>query len=299
MSIYIKKTRLLSKEKIADSIGIDSLYFKMEKDNPSGTHKDKAFFNMMEKYTQKGVDKFTMSTSGNAAISAVYWIIENNRKDICLDIFVSKNIDPEKEKKILNLISETPNTNIHKSDRPKTDAIRFSRENNSTLLRTSVDELSVEGYKTIGQELYETLKNDIYHYHIFIPTSSGATFMGIYKFFIDNCLPTPFMHVCQTSYVHPIAKYYDKDFQKETFSLATGISDMVVNRRKEIKNAIKDTKGAGWVIENDFLEQVKKIFSYDREVSEAKWESILTLASLIKSKEMREDIEDAILLFTA
>ncbi len=298
MSIYAGDTKLLEKNKIAHNIGLDNLYLKMEKQNPSGSHKDRAVFFMLDEYTSRGYNRFAISSSGNAAISAIYWTV-NADIDIYLDVFISENINPKKEEKIEKLSKGFSNITIHKSKRPKTDAYRYAQTDNMVLLRTSTDDLAIEGYKNLGKELHLALRDSIFLSHIFVPTSSGATLLGIYKYFIDNKLSLPRIYLCQTSAVHPMAGEFDKDFTLEDSSLADGIVDRIAHRKNEVIAAVKDSRGEGIVVENRYLRQVKKAFSRDSDIYEAGWESMLAFASLLKMMEKGSDINSAVLIFTS
>ena len=95
----------------------------------------------------------------------------------------------------------------------------------------------------------------------------------------------------------PIASYFDKDFVKEKESRADAIVDNVAHRRDKVLEIIKDTNGAGFVISNDELVNMRNIFyatrettnstgqsqtGLDRSRAELGWQSALSLSGFMK-----------------
>src|ERR1700722_13263607 len=88
---------------IAEKIGVPSLYLKREDMHPSGSHKGRSIPSMIDAYIIQGFKKFSISSSGNAAIAAGQHIQKLNSSQsekISLDIYIGKHI-PEEKKDIL------------------------------------------------------------------------------------------------------------------------------------------------------------------------------------------------------
>lgn len=149
-------------------IKLDSFYLKREDLNITGSAKDRAIPLQIENLKKLGYKSAVISSTGNAAISAIYFCKKNN---IDLTIFLSSKTDKHK----FNLIKKE-NKNIIFSDKPISDAFKFAKKNNAYFLRQSTDPVALLGYQKIGEELIEQLPQIT---SIFIPVGSGTTLLGI------------------------------------------------------------------------------------------------------------------------
>lgn len=253
----------------------NDLYFKREDLNPSGSQKDRSLAFQISALMQKGILKYCISSSGNAAISACAYFNEIKSESKHLDVFVSKTIVQDKLERLNFFRNNNAQINIHKSKIPKKDCFLFAKLNNVYNLRGSLDELAIEGFKTIGYELQrELIDCDA----IFLSMSSATTLMGIYQSYADSC---PALHGVQTSKVHPIASVFDKDFIPQTHSLSSAITDIIAHRKNEAIKAIKSTNGYGWVIEEEeIMKSYELIQSHGLMVS---YDSALAIAGYLKS----------------
>ncbi|MFY9457309.1 MAG: PLP-dependent lyase/thiolase, partial [Candidatus Spechtbacterales bacterium] len=232
-----------------------TVWAKMENQNPTGTHKDRSMERWILNFAKASARELAISSSGNSAISAAKYCRENNIK---LNVFLSPSVDREKIERL------RPYTNIilHLTKTPNKDAFRFCKKNNVPNLRASKDDMALEGYRDIARELTEQLPQID---NIFIPISSGATLEGMYQGYCMTTTPSPFFvrrgvdvprfYAVQTTNVHPIASYFDKDFTEEKTSRATAIVDRVAHRRNRVIRIIKETRGGGFVISNAELEE--------------------------------------------
>lgn len=270
------------------------VYIKREDKNPNGSFKDRSLALQISKLYSEGYKHLVISSSGNAAISAAAYC---ELAGIKLDIFVSKNIEKSKLQKLtaysLQLIT------LHQSDRAKSDAIRFAKDNNIPNLRGSADNDAIIGFKTISYELYEQ-NPDIDA--IFIPCSSGTSTIGIYQGYQDMKanglkLTAPALHICQTERIHPIAKELDQNYIESNDSLAPAISDRVAKRKTNVLNAIKETKGSGWVISDELLKTTKQIAT-EIIKDDISYNSLLSLAGYLKACSLGLKTKTPCLLFS-
>jgi threonine dehydratase len=149
-------------------IKLENFYLKREDLNITGSAKDRAISNQVKNLIKQGFNKAVISSTGNAAISAIHFCKLNN---IELTVFLSPKIDSKK----LNEIKKGTN-DIHFSPKPISDAFKFAKKNNIYYLRQSTDPSSLIGYQEIGKELLEQLPQTT---SIFIPVGSGTTLLGI------------------------------------------------------------------------------------------------------------------------
>jgi threonine synthase len=250
-----------------------NVVIKDENSNPNGSFKDRSLAYQIAFHMEKGTRSFVISSSGNAGVSAAAYA---GLAGVKLDIFVSDNINTTKLAKLELLKSDK--IVIHVGPKPKSDAIKFASTTAAYNLRGSADDAAIVGFKTIAYELIEQYP-DIDS--IFLPCSSGTSAMGIYQGFIENGKKVK-IYICQTSKIHSIASRFDRSFVKTDKSFADAITDRVSIRKMEVINAVKESEGSGFVINDALLYQAKEItenaglfYSYN---------SLLGLAGLLKAR---------------
>ncbi len=259
------------------------VYLKREDLNPNGSHKDRSIPIMIDYYAKKGVKNFVISSSGNAAISAIKYCQKHNFN---LNIFLPPNTPNYKLKKILNLKSEEnfkknnlksnpKNTNekiytlnpkvvdknknqnnIHFTKRAVSDAFKFAKKHNYQLLRSSKDPIALKGYKKLAKELNNQLKEIT---DIFVPSSSGTLAIGLYQGFKDLMEIQPKIHIIQTTKINTLVRDYDTNFKKSKKSIAQAIVDRVGHRKKDIDKIINEKEGYGWVVNDKNIKRFYKI----------------------------------------
>jgi len=247
------------------SLPESSVWAKLESHNPTGTHKDRSLGPWISYYAKQGAREVAISSSGNSAVSAAKYCQDSG---ITLHAFVRRDIEEYK----LSSLRKNTNVILHTSKTPKRDALRFAREHDILNLRASTDDRALVGYEVIALELIEQVPSLD---NIFIPTSSGATLAGIYQGYTSHISnrrtqgrsireasvtsQPPSFYAVQTTKVHPIAGYFDKDFLSETTSYATAIVDNIAHRKDRVIQILKETRGGGFVISNRELEEAKKV----------------------------------------
>ncbi len=124
-------------------------------------------------------------------------------------------------------------------------------------LRSSVDDTSIEGYKSLAAELLEQLPEcDA----VFSYATSGSSLIGMTRFFLENKGRVPEMHAVQSGTVCEIAEGFGKTKIDDT--QVAGVGGIRNTRRKnEVIECIKSTGGSGWVASNDEIRNMKKILA--------------------------------------
>ena len=216
---------------------------KNEMVNPNNSFKDRSLCYQLSHYLAKGIVKFVISSSGNAAISAASYIASHGESEI--DIFIGNQITDGKKEKLTALASDK--IRIHQGQKPKSDAIKFSKETIALNLRGSIDDVALTGFKTIAYEIAEETPDiDC----LFLPTSSGTSALGLHYGFEEMGLKVA-IFICQSQKVHPIAEEFDKDFESQKDSIADAIVDKVALRKSKLVQVLKQNKGGGLVL-SDF-----------------------------------------------
>lgn len=249
---------------------VDNILFKCEFENPTGSVKDRGIAYQTSILSSKGKRKAVISSSGNAAISAVHYC---KLADIELTVFVSPHLNQNKLNRLIKL-----SCRIVKTNKPISGAIQYSKKNNAANLRQSTDARAPIGYETLAYELIEEQPNiDA----IFIPVSSGATLIGIasgFKKMDKQCS----IHAVQTEAVYPIASLFDKEFIPQKHSLADALVAKYTPREEQIIEVIKKSGGFGWVISDMEIKKADDwLKSHELNCS---YEGAAALAALWKAK---------------
>ncbi len=281
---------------LAKDLELKHLYIKREDLNPTGSHKDRGLAYQISAHIQEGKENFSISSSGNAAISAIN-ILKNT--NFPLHVFLSEKISKEKLKRLTEILDNKvsnelfckkdcsfENINFYFTQKPLSKEIQYSKKNNTTSLRGSVDPYGWQGFKTIACEIEGDFDT------IFIPTSSGNTTKGIYE---GLSLKRP-IHIVQTTKVNTIARSFDSDFLPTKTSKAKSIVDRIGHRAKEIEKIINDSNGHGWVISNKEIDESQALLRKNN-LSTSN-ESALTIAGIIKAKRKGWSLSKPLCIFT-
>ena len=85
---------------LARKLNLTEIWIKHEYLNESGSHKIRLLSYLFEKYIPQGEKNFVISSSGNAAIAACYYLKKINNSQINLMVFVPSSIDSKKWKRL-------------------------------------------------------------------------------------------------------------------------------------------------------------------------------------------------------
>lgn len=278
------KTPQLPFPKLSEALGIpNEVWLKREDKHHYGSHKGRSIPLMINEYKRAGVRQFIVSSSGNAALAALTTVATHNKNKaadpLTLKILVGNKIDGEKFAKLKNGAPEAHVT-IEQVENPKQTAFQMEKENLGTWLRQSTDDKALVGYHDLAAELGKIPNLSA----VFVPTSSGTTAQGLYEGFEELGL-NPEIHIVQTTSCHPIVDYVitrslaaasDRGNPQSTepnhgiptasglgmtqeTSLATAIVDQVAHRKEKVSEAIKNSRGYGWIATNEEIEAAMKL----------------------------------------
>ena len=280
------KTPQLPVPKLAQALGLTTeLWFKREDLHKHGSQKGRSIPLMIKEYYRQGIRKFIISSSGNAALSAIIDIQNHNlsksKEPLSLTIFVGEHIEPRKLDKLKKAITDS-HIKLEQTEYAKATALQLEKENPDTkYLRQSTDELALRGYLELAEELGKIPEL----FAVFIPTSSGTTAQGLALGF-QKLTPPPQLHIVQTSSCHPIVDAISPPSEGgagggET-SLASGIVDNVGHRKEALAEAVKASNGNGWIITNEEIKQAIEIVKKTTELT-ISGTSALSIAGLQKA----------------
>jgi threonine synthase len=249
--------------KIIKIKSLPNVYFKREDENITGSLKDRSLAYQVSLAKQNNLKSLVISTSGNAGIAAAAYCQNTGIK---LYIFIS----PETEKaKIADMQKYNPI--IIKSKRAIRLANYLSAKYKIKNLRPSVDDSSIEGFKSIAFEIFEEL-GEVGALITF--ATSGSSFVGIgraFKYLHENkeIKKLPKLFAVQGGNIFSIAKEFEKKLNNEgdipECRLQAGKLGAKNTRRKnEIINLIKSSGGSGIYVNGKEIKNAKDILNKNK-----------------------------------
>ena len=242
---------------LAKVLGLSDLYFKREDLHKYASHKGRSLPLMIKNYYEKGDRKFAISSSGNAAIASALYITEINQTNpekTKLDIFVGKNINPQKLNKLKEIEArDSDNIRVLIKERPL-QALNQAIEEGFRSLRQSTDDIALLGYEELAKEIC-SIKNAG---AVFIGTSSGTTAQALAEYFIKQ-KSTIQIHAVQTSSCHPISDQFENYDGVNEKSIADAIVAQTTERLTGLVNLINKTGGYSWTATNDEINSAKEL----------------------------------------
>lgn len=265
MSHIITRQHLANK--FASAINLNQpLYLKREDEHIFYSHKGRSIPIMIDYYASQGYTNFAISSSGNAALSAVKYINHynsNNEKQLHLKIFVGLSINKEKFIRLQNEIDNNSKISLQQVPNPKQTAFICGKNKDTINLRQSTDDLSLIGYEDLAKELSEIPKLSA----VFIPSSSGTLAQGLAIGFKKVNIK-PQIHIIQTPSCHALLNFSNTTDQKFTTpSLADAIVDKVAHRKESIQMILSEFTGSGWIIDNKEITDTQKLLKTTENIS--------------------------------
>lgn len=243
------KTKQQQYPALAKAIGVPTLYLKREDEHKYGSHKGRSIPLMIKRTVKDGIRRFTISSSGNAALAAIRSVVAHNQnnpnKQITLQVFVGQHIPANKLERLQKELTDNAIT-LEQVDRPKQRAFQAGQDDDVYLLRQSTDDLALEGYAELATDLLKI--DDLAA--VFVPTSSGTTAQGVGETFLLKTAPAQ-IHIVQTTACHPIAAALGATGETTERSIAGAIVDNVAHRKEAVVSVVKQTKGAGWIVSDE------------------------------------------------
>lgn len=248
------KTPQQSYDSLANALDVPELYLKREDLHKFGSHKGRSIPLMIKHYLkQEGQTNFVISSSGNAALAAAQAVGQHNKNNpesqILLTIYVGHRIPEAKLAKLQSLTTEK--IILEQVEKPKQTAFYQDKIGEAKNLRQSTDDLALEGYAELAQELLSIPNLQA----IFIPTSSGTAAQGIAKIF-EAQEQSPQVHIVQTSACHPMVDSIRHEQSESTeTSLAGAIVDKIAHRKVAVTEAVQNSGGTGWSATDEDITQ--------------------------------------------
>ncbi|RMH70163.1 MAG: PLP-dependent lyase/thiolase [Gemmatimonadetes bacterium] len=230
---------------LADRLGLTALFFKREDLNPTGSHKDRSLAFQVSTYWEQGCSRLLISSSGNAGVSASAYAA---LAGISMYVFVSPQTPRHKLERIHRY-----GGHIIASSRAISFAKHISRQLEIPNLRPSTNPRSIEGFQSIGWELFEQLGTVD---SIFTYVSSASSLIGIGRAFqrlkdeFHLLESVPQLHAVQSGLGTSIAAHFVP--QKQDLPMQRSVvGDLGAKKTALADEAIRlitATGGSGWIV---------------------------------------------------
>ena len=231
---------------IADSLGLKSLYTKLEFASPTGSFKDRGTATMIAAAREFGIDEIVEDSSGNAGASVAAYAA---RCGIKAHIFAPDSAPETKLRQIKVYGAEThliPGPREAAADA----ALAFCEEHNLVYASHNLSPYFLEGTKTFAYELPTDFPHGLPD-HIVMPVGNGSLFLGAWlglrELLSRGAIDTlPKLHVVQAEPVMPIVA----SFRGQTWAptpgsrtIAGGISVADPPRLAHVLSILRDSGG--------------------------------------------------------
>jgi len=256
-------TPLVKSNKLSNKYDID-LYFKNETVNPTWSFKDRGTFTGMNRAINLEYNKMGTVSTGNMGVSVASY---GSRADLDTTVLVSSTISDNKVKQIGVY---GPRIIKVKGDYGQLyfESLDLGMEKEIYFLNSD-DPFRVEGYKTIGFEIFEEMIPN----HILMPTSSGGLFRGIVKGLnelikSDLLSKMPNLISIQSEGCSPIYRAYKDgkeniDHWDDPDSVAHSIENPYPPSGDEVLRLVKEYEGTIVTVDNDEILSAQKELAED------------------------------------
>ncbi len=302
-------TPLIKAPEYGRLIGIESLWCKVEGQNPTGSFKDRAAslgLSLAKEWRKKGV---FVASSGNAAAAVAAY---SARAGIQCLVLIREDSTPSKLGQIsmygANLLRVR---DIFKSEESLEYALNLTQRSLPDWLNhfiwASYNPLLVDGLKTLAYEIASDSGEDGIPDYVFVPTAGGDLLYGIYKGFAElkatgTVSKIPKMVVVQGKGANPIVAALEmgssKVPQRESAETVAGALRSTFGAEHPLA-AVRQSRGFGVVVTDEEIlrahRDVARLDGIFCEVSSAT--ALAAIAKSIKEKKIEKD-EKALAILT-
>lgn len=239
-------TPLVSLPELARAIGVARLWVKRDDLSAGGSHKSRSLAYRVSVARARGEHTLLLSSSGNAAVAASLYCAAAG---VRLLAFVSPDTSPVKLAAL-----RRRGTLVVRTDRPRNLARYAGRVFGIPNLTPSLDDLSIEGFKTIGFELHEEVPHAT---DLFTFVTSGSSFIGAARAVAELAWGLR-MHAVQAGAAGRLAgardpRFAHADLPRSALAGLLGIDESP--RAEEACACMNASGGRGWVQTDDEIAQ--------------------------------------------
>lgn len=243
-------TPLVPMPALAEHLGVAEIRLKRDDLSPGGSHKARSLAYRVSLARQRGEPALCISSSGNAAVAASLYCAHAGLR---LFAFVSPATSPVKMAALARA-----GTIVVQSARPRNLARYASRLFGVPNVTPSLDEASIEGFKSMGGEVLEqsgTLPDAVFSF-----VTSGSSMVGMARALADAGR-SPALHAVQAGSHAAIAgagaadpRFVAEQSQPPGVAPSRLAGLLAVDdtpRAEEARRVVAESGGRGWVQHDD------------------------------------------------
>ena len=246
------RTPTIKLSRVAESIGISSLYAKLEYLNPTGSFKDRGSAVVVAAAKAAGFSEVVEDSSGNAGASVSAYAARAGMK---AHIFVPSTAPEAKIRQI-----QAYGAQVHpiEGTREKVTeaAINFQQSRQLAYASHVLSPYFIEGTKSFAYEIFDDDQNP-FPDHIVIPVGNGSLLLGTWKGFtefrdVEQMKCGPKIHAVQSEQVMPVVSAFLGKQEKNHYeTVAGGIAVGSPARKEQIVQALRATNGQAVGVSDD------------------------------------------------
>lgn len=256
-------TPLVLMEKTGDSLGLNTLWGKLEFMAPTGSFKDRGSAVLTTMGRDLGVTEFIEDSSGNAGASLSAYAAAAGLK---AHVFAPASAASGKLDQI-----QIFGASLHKIEGPRqaaTDAAEaFVKERGLVYMSHNLSPYFSEGMKAAAYEIVDVLDDNIDH--VVLPVGNGSLLIGMVRGFQELVEAgvigrIPLFHGVQSHAVRPVVAALNGEEWSHDDAQPTNASGIAVSkppRLAEMVEAIRSTNGSGITVSEDSLTDWQKRLS--------------------------------------
>lgn len=270
-------TLLQENDQLNRYFGLPHLYLKREDQNMVGSFKGRGLAYQVSLAKQRGDLGLVISTSGNAGVAlAAYAQQANIPAFICLS-------DETEQGKLAAMQKYNPI--IIKTTRPMRLANYLAVRHGMKNLRPSLDDDSLEGYKSITWEIFEKVGAVE---AVFTFVTSGSSLVGMYlawKELWENGVvdKIPAFFAVQSGDICSVVDI-GEEFMVKQDVLAGRLGVKNTHRKNAVKQVLEDTQGSGVYVTDSEIITMKKTLQMHDVIASAEGYAVVAAAQKIQNQ---------------
>jgi threonine synthase len=256
-------TPLLAIPRLADRIGLPNILLKDEGTNPTGSFKARGLSAAITRAALGGAPGFTLPTAGNAGVAAAAY---GARAGLPVRVYAPRTTPRTLLDQIVAFGGDLHLVDGHIGDCGRASR-QYAEESGAFDLSTLREPYRIEGKKTLGLELAETLGWQLPD-AILYPTGGGTGLIGMWKAFLElrqiGWIPPgarlPRMFSVQASGCAPIVRAFDQGKDRaepwtDPWTVASGLRVPGPLGDRLMLKILRESGGGGVAVDDGMLEQ--------------------------------------------
>lgn len=283
------ETPLLESPRLARELGLEKLFLKREDENESGSLKGRSLAYQVSLLRSRGEKTFVLSTSGNAGIAAARYAAAAGMRAIIL-------LSPQTERaKLLAMSSFRPFIIV--SNRAPRLANYIAAKYSLSNLRPTLDDASLEGFKSIAWEIDAELKSvDA----VFTFVTSGSSFLGMHQAFLKDLqsgaiAKLPRMFAVQAGSVNSLSESMTGKVEPTGVSSAGRCGIRRTPRRAQIIQAVVETGGGAIYVADAEVLRARQTLEWAKIFTSDEGATVLAALSQVA---LKQKIRSAVLILS-